>query len=202
VKHRELDQLGRQYVAHAGRAAQEATLVDHEQLGGEQELRNLVTSSARVFEATASQNDALAETFRIFPTFLDESKSTLARLQTFATDTRPLIRDLPPAMRDLRPALRDVRALSPDLEAFFRDLDPLIVAARKGLPATAETLRGLEPVLAEAGPFLEQVNPILRYLEINQSQISVPSMSIARTLNPPPGYTMTAGVAAAFSGAG
>ena len=38
----------------------------------EAQLRNLITSSAEVFDATASQNDALAETFRIFPTFLDE----------------------------------------------------------------------------------------------------------------------------------
>ena len=60
----------------------------------EQQLANLITSAGRVFEATASQQDNLAETIRIFPTFLDESKATLERLETFslehaAADPRP-----------------------------------------------------------------------------------------------------------------
>ena len=65
----------------------------------EQQLRTLITSSQRVFEATGSRNDALAESVRIFPTFLDESKATLERLETFSTDTRPLVQDLRPVAR-------------------------------------------------------------------------------------------------------
>jgi phospholipid/cholesterol/gamma-HCH transport system substrate-binding protein len=138
----------------------------------EAQLRNLITSSKRVFDATASQNDALAETIRIFPTFLDESKLTLARLKTFSQDTDPLIKDLRPVARDLKPTLQDVHALAPDLESFFVNLDPLIRASRTGLPATSRILRGLEPMLGETGPFLSQLNPILQYLELNQSQVS------------------------------
>ncbi len=138
----------------------------------ESQLRNLITGSADVFEATASQNDALAETFRIFPTFLDESKATMARLKTFSIQTRPLFRDLRPVARDLRPTLRDLRLLSPDLEAFFTDLDPLITASKTGMPATRETLQGLVPVLERLSPFLGEFNPILQYLEFTQSQVS------------------------------
>jgi phospholipid/cholesterol/gamma-HCH transport system substrate-binding protein len=138
----------------------------------EQQLSNLITSAGRVFDATASQQDNLAETIRIFPTFLDESKATLARLRTFSLDTRPLIQDLRPVARDLQPTLRDVRALSPDLRAFFRDLDPLIKASRTGLPAGSEVLRGLKPTLAELTPFLQQINPILQYFENTQGQVS------------------------------
>ena len=138
----------------------------------ESQLRNLITGSGDVFEATASQNDALAETFRIFPTFLDESKSTLARLKTFSLETRPLFRDLRPVARDLRPTLRDLRLLSPDLKRFFTDLDPLITASETGMPATREILRGLVPLLDEVHPFLGQFNPILQYLEYTQSQVS------------------------------
>ena len=47
----------------------------------ESALHNLIVNSGQVFSATASQNEALATTFHIFPTFLDESKLTLARLQ-------------------------------------------------------------------------------------------------------------------------
>ena len=138
----------------------------------EAQLRNLVTSSKRVFDATASQNDSLAETIRIFPTFLDESKATLARLKTFSQDTDPLIKDLRPVARDLRPTLQDVHALAPDLESFFTNLDPLIRASRTGLPATSRILHGAKPTLGALGPFLSQANPILQYLELNQSQVS------------------------------
>ena len=44
-------------------------------------LRQLIVNSNNTFEATASRDEALAETFRVFPTFLDESKATLARLE-------------------------------------------------------------------------------------------------------------------------
>jgi phospholipid/cholesterol/gamma-HCH transport system substrate-binding protein len=138
----------------------------------ESQLRNLITSASRVFDATASQQDNLAEAIRIFPTFLDESKLTLARLQRFSTDTRPLIQDLRPVARDLEPTLRDVHALAPDLRSFFRDVDPLITASRTGLPAGSEVIRGLKPTLAELTPFLQQINPILQYLELSQFQVS------------------------------
>ena len=138
----------------------------------EQQLQTLITSSKKVFDATASRNDALAESVRIFPTFLDESKATLARLQSFSTDTDPLVRDLRPVAVDLKPTLADVRAMAPDLERFFRNLDPLIDASKRGLPAARDTLEGLQPVLDQIHPFLGQLNPMLQYLETSQAQVS------------------------------
>ena len=138
----------------------------------EAQLRNLITGSKRTFDATASKNDALAETIRIFPTFLDESKLTLARLQRFSRDTDPLIRDLRPVARDLRPTLADVKALAPDLYTFFVKLDPVITASKTGMPATREVLKGAEPLLAEFGPFLGQLNPVLEFLEASQWQVA------------------------------
>ena len=135
-------------------------------------LSGLISNSERVFSATASQNEKLAETFQIFPTFLRESRLTLADLRRFAVNTRPLIRDLRPAMRDLRPAVRDVRLLAPDLRALFRRLDPLIVASREGLPALRDTLRGARPLLAANAPFLGQLNPILDFLGLYAHQVS------------------------------
>jgi len=138
----------------------------------EQQLQTLITSSKRVFDATASRNDALAEAIRIFPTFLDESKATLARLDEFSRDTDPLVKDLRPVAQDLKPTLADVHATAPDLERFFRNLDPLIDASKTGLPAARDTIEGAEPLLASVGPFLEQLNPMLQYLEMSQSQVS------------------------------
>jgi phospholipid/cholesterol/gamma-HCH transport system substrate-binding protein len=138
----------------------------------EQQLQNLITGSKRTFDATAAKNDELAETIRILPTFLDESKLTLARVQKFSRDTNPLITDLRPVARDLQPTLHDVKALAPDLERFFDNLDPVITASKKGLPATREVLEGAQPMLAEVGPFLGQLNPLLQYLEANQWQVA------------------------------
>jgi virulence factor Mce-like protein len=138
----------------------------------EAQLRNLITGSGRLFEATASQDDALADAISIFPTFLDESRTTMTRLKTFSRETDPLIEDLQPVARDLGPTLRDVRALSPDLKRAFASLDPLIKASRTGLPALTATLRGLKPTLGELGPFLGQLNPILQYLEAHQMQVT------------------------------
>src|SRR5215217_4901837 len=134
----------------------------------EAQLQNLITGSKRTFDATASKSDALAETIRIFPTFLQESKLTLARVQRFSTDTDPLITDLRPVARDLQPTLRDVRELAPDLERFFENLDPVITASKTGMPATREVLEGAQPMLAELAPFLGQINPIFEYFEANQ----------------------------------
>jgi phospholipid/cholesterol/gamma-HCH transport system substrate-binding protein len=138
----------------------------------EDQLSNLITSSERTFAATASQRDALAQTFRIFPTFLDESRLTLNRLRVFSRDTRPLVQDLRPVMRDLRPTVADLRALAPDLKQLFLNLDPLVAISRKGLPALRETLRSTKPLLGELGPFLGQLNPILQWLELHQREVS------------------------------
>jgi virulence factor Mce-like protein len=136
----------------------------------EAQLRNLITGSDDTFGALASQQDALAETFKIFPTFLDESRKTFADLESFSKNARPLIADLRPAARDLRPALKATRALAPDLETTFRKLDPLISASKTGLPALRDILGNTTPLLAQLQPFLENLNPILQYLEYYQWQ--------------------------------
>jgi phospholipid/cholesterol/gamma-HCH transport system substrate-binding protein len=137
-------------------------------------LHDVITNSEDTFHATAAQNQALAETFSIFPTFLRESRLTFAKLQAFALNTDPLIRDLKPVAHDLRPTLHSVRLLAPDLRRLFVNLDPLIKASKKGLPALRDTLRGLGPgkLLDATGPFLSQFNPIIQFLELYQKQVS------------------------------
>ena len=134
----------------------------------EGQLHNLVVNAGDTFDATSRQQEALAETFRIFPTFLDESKATFQRLERFSKDTDPLVQELRPAMRDLSPTLRDVRALAPDLRTLFVNLDPLITASKTGLPALRDTLTQAKPLLGQLQPFLEQLNPVLQWLEYNQ----------------------------------
>ncbi len=135
-------------------------------------LRNLITSAETTFHTTAVNNNQLAQTFHVFPTFLDESKATMARLKSFALDADPLIKELEPVATQLGPTLNSVRILSPYLHHFFVSLGPLITASKTGLPAVRDVLLGAKPMLAELGPFLEEFNPILNWLGLHQQLIS------------------------------
>jgi phospholipid/cholesterol/gamma-HCH transport system substrate-binding protein len=138
----------------------------------QQALRNLITTGETTFHTTAVNATAIANTFHVFPTFLNETKATMARLQSFSTDTDPLVKELEPVATNLRPTLVDVQRLAHPLESFLTHLGPLITASRTGLPATARVLRGATPLLAQLGPFLEQLNPIFTWLSLHQQLIS------------------------------
>ncbi len=138
----------------------------------ESQLRNLVENSDTVFTAIQQERDDFAEIWNIFPTFLRESRLTYARLERFANDTRPLVRDLEPAMRDLRPTLLALSRLSPDLRRLFTNLDPLITESKKSLPAQREIFEGLRPLLGELGPWLSELNPILDWIAQHQHTLT------------------------------
>jgi phospholipid/cholesterol/gamma-HCH transport system substrate-binding protein len=135
-------------------------------------LRNLIISAQQTFATTAANDNALAQSFQVLPTFLNETKLTMARLQTFAINTDPLLKQLMPVARDLGPTLRSVRILAPDLRSLFVHLNPLITASKTGLPALAQVLDGATPLLGSLGPFLEELNPILTWLSLHQQLIS------------------------------
>src|SRR3954451_5974133 len=136
------------------------------------QLRSLITNSNRVFATTAERNAQLKEIFTIFPTFLEESRATSARLTAFAEETNPLINELRPAARELTPTLLDLKSLAPDLLSLFRDLGPLIKASKEGLPAVSRILDETAPLLGPLDPFLRNLNPILDYLGLYKREIS------------------------------
>jgi phospholipid/cholesterol/gamma-HCH transport system substrate-binding protein len=131
-------------------------------------LRELIVNSHRTFDATASRQEALAQTFQILPTFLDESRATLARLERFSRLAHPVVRDLKRPATELGPTVRDLGDLAPDLEGLFRRLDPLIDASDPGLPALERTVRGAGPLFDSLHPFFSELNPILSYLSFYQ----------------------------------
>jgi ABC-type transporter Mla subunit MlaD len=150
------------------------------------EFGQFVTNADDFFGALASRNDALAETISVFPTFLDESRQTFDRLREFAVDTRPLVRELQPVALQLRPTLRDLGRLAPDLEHLFTKLEPVIDESGDTLPEAEKFLRclnGSDPcdedpqgnsqpgVLESLYPYLEELNPILAYLNYYQAQV-------------------------------
>jgi virulence factor Mce-like protein len=137
-------------------------------------LRNLITAGDTTFATTAANNNALADVFHVFPTFLTEQRLTMASLRTFSLNADPVVKALIPVAQQLGPTLTAVRQLSPYLRKLFVNLGPLVTASRTGLPATERTLKGLGPnaLLDQLGPFLEQLNPILSWLGLHQQLIS------------------------------
>jgi virulence factor Mce-like protein len=127
-------------------------------------IQELIVNSNRLFETTAARDESLAQIIEIFPTFLDESRATLARLEGFSRDTRPLVRDLRPVARELTPTLADVARLSPDLRDLFRDIDALNRVAPDTLPDASRFLTGAEPLVETLNPFLSELNPVLSFL--------------------------------------
>jgi phospholipid/cholesterol/gamma-HCH transport system substrate-binding protein len=135
-------------------------------------LHDLIVNADNTFQATQERDEALAETFAIFPTFLDESKATLARLEGFSRNTRPLIVDLKGPADDLGPTIRDLSALAPDLERLFRDLRPLIRVGRRSVPELENIFEEIGPVIDALHPFFQELNPILSYLGFHQTTVA------------------------------
>ncbi|MGA8217569.1 MAG: MlaD family protein [Solirubrobacterales bacterium] len=131
----------------------------------DQALAGAIVGANRTFGALASQSKALSDTFKIFPTFENESRLTLDRLKGFARDAQPVFHDLKPVARDLSPTLRDVRHLAPKAHKLFQNLDPLIKASATGLPSLSSFLRELRPVMDGLDPFLANLNPLVRWLD-------------------------------------
>ncbi len=99
------------------------------------QLRSLVTNSNDVFSATASEQNALSRTFDILPTFEDESKATLAKLQGFSSNADPVVNDLKPVADKLQPTVKDLSVLAPSLETLFKKRLPPLISSRQAEPA-------------------------------------------------------------------
>ena len=155
------------------------------------ELTEAIRGQKNTFEALAAEDEALAETISILPTFQRESRATMERLEEFRVDANPFIRRMIPVARELSPTLQSVRELAPNLRNLFNDLDPLYEASRKGLPALRDFLNGLAPVIEELDPFLANLNPLLRYLEQNKGTVTDflagPSVSLSGAADGLPG---------------
>jgi phospholipid/cholesterol/gamma-HCH transport system substrate-binding protein len=129
------------------------------------QLRGLIQNSNAVFQTTARRNADLAQTFQVLPTFLRESRATLDRLDRFAANTDPLVRQLQPAARQLSPTLIAAGKAAPDLQRFFAGLRGTINASGTGFPALRKLLSDdLTPVFARLDPFLAHFNSIVEVL--------------------------------------
>lgn len=148
------------------------------------QLRGLIRNANTVFDVTAQRNEDLADAFRIFPTFLRESRTTLTRLERFASDSDPVITALKPTARELTPTVRELDRLAPELERFFVALRPMIAASRSGFRATRRLLDDrLPPLLEGFDPWLAEVNPIFEVVRKYRREVAGALGNVAAASN-------------------
>jgi virulence factor Mce-like protein len=143
------------------------------------ELQGLITAGDRVLRSTSRRNAELAETVEILPTTLRELRPTLRDLELLVADATPVVRDLRPAARALGPTLRDTVALAPELEGLFRDVDRVIDVAATALPATTELVDAARPVFRVLTPTLDELKPVVDYLEPHKREFTTMWANIA-----------------------
>jgi phospholipid/cholesterol/gamma-HCH transport system substrate-binding protein len=137
------------------------------------QLSGLIRNSGIVFHTTAVRNQDLEATFRALPTFLDESRLTLNRLQSFSRNANPLITQLHPSARALSADLKPLAQVAPDFHGFFVGLRKTEKRAVTGLPALQRLLNTtLPPLLHQLVPFTRQLTPIVGMIGRYQSDIT------------------------------
>jgi phospholipid/cholesterol/gamma-HCH transport system substrate-binding protein len=133
-----------------------------EELGNkDQQVAEFVESSNAVFATLANQDANLRATLRELPGALDETQTTLAKVDGLARVLGPTLEDLRPGARALGPALRETRPFLTETTPIIRDqIRPFTRAA---LP----TVRDLQPAmedLAAATPDLTRSFKVLNAL--------------------------------------
>ena len=131
------------------------------------ELAQLVDSSARVFRAFASERDNVSATVRELPSALSQLRSTLGKVDTMAQILGPTSERLRPAVRALDRANRQIipfaREAAPllqrDIRPFVRELRPLV----RELEPAAEDLVHAEPYLTRSFTVLNHLFNMLGY---------------------------------------
>jgi ABC-type transporter Mla subunit MlaD len=141
--------------------------------GREGELANLIRSSNELFKTTASRNEDIEALFRAFPTFLDESRLTVDRLQGFATNADPLSKQLVPVAEELSPTLIKFGELAPEAKKLFEALPAVERLAPTGFSAFRKLFRDqFPPLLRAVDPFVRNLNPIVTGLGLYKREVT------------------------------
>jgi ABC-type transporter Mla subunit MlaD len=152
--------------------------------GREGELASLIRSSNELFKTTASRNEDIEALFRAFPTFLDESRLTVDRLQGFATNADPLSKQLVPVAEQLSPTLIKFGELAPEAKKLFEALPAVEREAPTGFPALRKLFRDqFPPLLRAVDPFVRNFNPIVTGLGLYKKEVTAFFANLAVTTN-------------------
>lgn len=131
----------------------------------EGQLSSLISNADKVFAATASRSEEMKTAINLTPEFTAEIRLLLERSERFADDHDKLIRDLIPSAKKLSPAFKDLEQMAPEFRRLLEEIPPLTDTAVKNFPAFNTFIEELAPLADQTVPFLQEVNPILRFVE-------------------------------------
>jgi phospholipid/cholesterol/gamma-HCH transport system substrate-binding protein len=125
------------------------------------DLAQLVSASATVFRAFASENNNISRAIRDFPPALRQTTSTLGKVQTFAEILRPTADKLRPAVRALNRANHAIQPFAKEAAPILRtQIRPFVRAARP----VVRDLKTPGKQLADATPDLTRSFTVLNHL--------------------------------------
>jgi phospholipid/cholesterol/gamma-HCH transport system substrate-binding protein len=152
--------------------------------GREGELADLIRSSNELFKTTAARSQDIEAIFRAFPTFQDESRLTISRLQGFATNADPLSRQLVPVAEELSPTLVAFGKLAPEAKKLFEALPAVEKEAPTGFPALRKLFRDdFPPLLRASEPFVRNLNPLVTGLDLYKHEFAATFGNLAASFH-------------------
>jgi phospholipid/cholesterol/gamma-HCH transport system substrate-binding protein len=110
----------------------------------DRDLTTLVSSSSKVFESLASEEQNISLAINRLPPTLDQLERTLGRVEELG-------RVMPPAFEALRPAVRQLDATNDQVRPFALEATPIL----------REEIR---PFVREAQPYIKRLRPAVRRL--------------------------------------
>ncbi|MBS1863642.1 MAG: MCE family protein [Actinobacteria bacterium] len=152
--------------------------------GREGQLADLIRSSNELFKTTAARNQDIEALFRAFPTFQDESRLTIARLQGFAENADPLSRQLVPVAEELSPTLVAFGKLAPETKQLFEALPAVEKEAPSGFSALRKLFRDdFPPLLRASEPLVRNLNPLVTGLGLYKKDVAATFGNLATTFH-------------------
>ncbi|MCB0829644.1 MAG: MCE family protein, partial [Solirubrobacterales bacterium] len=148
------------------------------------QLSGMIRSTDTVFTTLADRDEQLKDFFRVFPTFLRESRATQDRLGNFSEFATPVVRKLIPVARQLSPTFQASARLAPLSERLYTNLKPVIRKAPKAFPSLRAFLDDDAPtLLARIPDYFAEFNPFLKTASIYRKELAATIGNAAAATN-------------------
>ena len=136
------------------------------------QLSGMIRNTDTVFKTLADRDEQLKDFFRVFPTFLRESRATQDRLGDFSDFATPVVRKLVPVAEQLSPTFKASARLAPVSERLYTNLKPVIRKAPRAFPSLRAFLDEDAPtLLARLPDYLAELDPFLETASLYRKEI-------------------------------
>lgn len=126
------------------------------------QLSGMIRNTDTVFATLAQREQDLKDFFRVFPTFLRESRATNEKLGDFSQRNITNVEKMIPVAKQLSPTLQASARLAPVSKKLYRSLKPVIRKAPKAFPSFRAFLDNDAPrLLGRIPDYFAEYNPIL-----------------------------------------